>query len=214
MSYVTAVAFDVETTGLSPEVEEILEVAAVKFTFDPEKGLDGIVDLGSYVSLVKPNKKIPFFITEINNIDDQMVENAPTLAEVLPKFLRFCGISSILVAHNASFDAAFIGRGVRKCSLPMPLNPVFDSLKMIKKIMPEFCSYKLKEIARKLDGQTAIKLEKAKLHRAEYDCIVLREVFVTCLKKRFSSKDLLQHNAVKELTKVHGKPIAFMDFAS
>jgi DNA polymerase III alpha subunit (gram-positive type) len=197
LSYVTAVAFDVETTGLLPEVEDILEVAAVKFTFDPEKGLDGIVDLGSYTSLVKPTKKIPFFITEINNIDDEMVKDAPPLGEVLPKFLRFCGISSILVAHNASFDASFIGRGVRKCAMPMPLNPVFDSLKMIKKIMPEFNSYKLKEIARKLDGQTALTLD-----------------FVTCLKKRFSSKDLLQHNAVKELTKVHGKPIAFMDFAS
>jgi DNA polymerase III subunit epsilon len=214
VSYISVVAFDVETTGLSSEIEDILEIAAVKFTFDPNLGLGGLVDLGTFTSLVKPTKKIPFFITEINNIDDAMVKDAPEPKEVLPKFFRFCGISSIMIAHNASFDAAFIGRGVRKCAMPMPLNPVFDTLKLIKKIMPEYNSYKLSQIAKKLDGQTAIALESAKLHRAEYDCIVLREVFCACLKKRFQNGDLLQRNAVKEISRVHGKPIAFMDFAA
>lgn len=210
MIFITAVSFDVETTGLSPETEEILEVAAVKFTFNPE---GGTVDLGTFTSLVKPTKKIPHFITEINNIDDDMVKDAPEPREVLPKFFRFCGINSIMVAHNASFDAAFLGKAIRRCQMPMPLNPIFDSLKMIRKIMPEYNSYKLKEIAKKLDGQTAIHLEQAKLHRAEYDCIVLREVFCACLKKRMQHNDLAQNIAVKALTKIHGKPIAFMDLA-
>lgn len=211
MIFITAVSFDVETTGLSPETEEILEVAAVKFTFNPE---GGTIDLGTFTSLVRPTKAIPDFITKINNITDDMVKDAPLPREVLLKFFGFCGINSIMIAHNASFDAAFLGRAVRKCQIPMPLNPIFDSLKMIKKIMPEYNSYKLKEIAKKLDGQTGISLEKDKLHRAEYDCIILREVFVVCLKKRFQNKDLFQQNAVKELSRVHGKPIAFIDFAS
>jgi DNA polymerase III epsilon subunit family exonuclease len=210
VNFITVVSFDVETTGLSPETEEILEIAAVKFTFNQE---GGTIDLGAFTSLVKPTKKIPRFITEINNISDDMVKDAPELSVVLPKFFRFCGINSIMVAHNASFDAAFIGKAIRKCRMPMPLNPVFDSLKMIRKIMPEFRSHKLKEIAKSLTGQTALELDSSKLHRAEYDCIVLREVFCACLKKRMQHKDLAQDTAVKALTKIHGKPIAFIDLS-
>src|SRR6266704_2115247 len=157
MNFITVVSFDVETTGLIAEMEEILEVAAVKFAFNSE---GGIMDLGTFSSLVKPTKKIQRFITEINGIDDFMVKDSQPIQDVIPKFLKFCGINSIMVAHNAKFDAAFIGRAVRKCGIPMPLNPVFDSLKIIKKIMPEYNSYKLKEIAKKLDGQTMIKLDK------------------------------------------------------
>lgn len=213
MNYITVVAFDVETTGLDPALEEIIEVAAVKFTFSQESGLISAKDMGTFTSLIKPSRPIPEFITQINNISNDMVKDAPDPKSTLHKFFRFCGINSIMVAHNASFDASFLGRAVRRCGLAMPLNPVFDSLKMIKKIMPEYSSYKLKEIARRLEGQTAVAVENSKLHRAEYDCIVLREVFCTCLRKRFQDKDLWQANAVKELAKVHGKPLAFIDFA-
>jgi DNA polymerase-3 subunit epsilon len=214
MSYITVVAFDTETTGLEADSEEILEIAANRFTFSPADGAGfKSVEVGKFQSLVKPKKKIPAFITQINNISNEMVKDAPDLLPVLLDFIRFCGPSSILVAHNASFDAAFVGKAVRRLSMPMPLNPIFDSLKMIKKIMPEFRSYKLVEVAKRLQNQTGVDLDLSKLHRAEYDGIVLREVFCACLRKRYQCSDLLQDRALKNLISVHGKPLFFPDFA-
>lgn len=214
MSYITVVAFDTETTGLEAESEDIIEIAANRFTFCPEEGIGfTAVEVNRFQSLVKPTKEIPAFITGINHISNEMVKDAPDLKPVLFDFLRFCGPSSILVAHNASFDAAFVGRAVRQLAMPMPLNPIFDSLKMIKKIMPEFRSYKLVEVAKRLHGQTGVNLDLSKLHRAEYDGIILREVFCACLRKRFQCSDLLQDRALKKLITVHGKPLFFPDFA-
>lgn len=214
MNYISVVAFDVETTGLDGENDEIIEVAANKFTFIPDEKVSFVtVETGRFSSLVKPKNEISAFITSINHITNEMVKDAPDLRPVLVDFLRFCGGASILVAHNASFDAKFIGRGIRRNAIPMALNPIFDSLKMVKKIMPEFRSYKLVEIAKRLHGQTGVNLETNRLHRAEYDCIILREICCACLRKRYQCSDMLQASAMKKLIQIHGKPLFFPDFA-
>jgi DNA polymerase-3 subunit epsilon len=214
LPFVTMVAFDVETTGLDPEKEDLLEIAGVKFTFEKREGKLVTKEIGQYGSLVKPSKLIPEDATRVNNITNQMVENAPEVKPVLQAFLRFCGLSSILVAHNASFDAAFLGKAIRKQGLVMPQNPIIDSLKFIRKIMPEYASHKLSEIARKLGDQTGIVLNRGELHRATYDCVVLREVMCTCLRKRYQDKDLAMDQAVKSFESVHGAPLSFVQFAS
>lgn len=214
MTYITFVCFDCETTGLDGENDEVIEVAANKFTFVPDEHVNFVaLETGRFQSLVKPKQEISAFITSINHITNDMVSNAPDLRPVLVDFLRFCGGASILVAHNASFDAEFIGRGIRRNAIPMALNPIFDSLKLVKKIMPEFRSYKLVEIAKRLHGQTGVNLKTNRLHRAEYDCIVLREICCACLRKRYQCSDMLQDRAIKKLVQVHGKPLFFPDFA-
>jgi DNA polymerase III epsilon subunit family exonuclease len=207
------VAFDVETTGLDPDKEEIIEIAGVKFTFEKKDGKLVTREIGQYGSLVKPGKLIPEEATRVNNITNQMVETAPEIKPVLSAFLRFCGLSSVLVAHNAGFDAAFLGKAIRKHGLVMPQNPIIDSLKFIRKIMPEYASHKLGEIARKLGDQTGMSLSKGELHRATYDCQVLKEVLCACLRKRYQDKDLAMDTAVKSLESVHGQPLAFVQFA-
>jgi DNA polymerase-3 subunit epsilon len=213
LPFVTMVAFDLETTGLDPDKEDIIEVAGIKFSFEKKDGKLVTREIAQYSSLVKPGKLIPEEATRVNNITNQMVENAPDLKPVITAFLRFCGLSSILVAHNAAFDAAFLGKAIRKHGLVMPQNPVIDSLKFIRKIMPEYASHKLAEIARKLGDQTGIALNKGELHRATYDCHVLKEVLCACLRKRYQDRDLAMDQAVKSFESVHGQPLSFTQFA-
>jgi DNA polymerase III subunit epsilon len=213
LPFVTMVAFDVETTGLDPDKEDIIEIAGVKFTFEKKDGKLITREIGQYSSLVRPGKLIPEEATRVNNITNQMVETAPEIKPVLTAFLRFCGLSSVLVAHNAGFDAAFLGKAIRKHGLVMPHNPIIDSLKFIRKIMPEYASHKLGEIARKLGDQTGMSLSRGELHRATYDCQVLKEVLCACLRKRYQDKDLAMDSAVKSFESVHGQPLAFVQFA-
>jgi DNA polymerase III subunit epsilon len=213
LPFVTMVAFDVETTGLDPDKEELIEIAGIKFTFEKKDGKLITKEIAQYSSLVRPGKLIPEDATRVNNITNQMVENAPELKPVLTAFLRFCGLSSILVAHNASFDAAFLGKAIRKQGLVMPQHPIIDSLKFIRKIMPEYASHRLSEIARKLGDQTGMALSKGELHRATYDCQILKEVMCACLRKRYQDKDLAMDQAVKSFESVHGAPLSFVQFA-
>jgi DNA polymerase III epsilon subunit family exonuclease len=206
------VAFDIETTGLEADKEDIIEIAGNKFTFERKDGKLVTRDLASFSSLAKPTKLIPDDAIRIHGITNDMVETAPDLKGVLQNFVKFCGLSPILVAHNASFDAAFIARAVRKHGLIMPQNPIVDSLKVVRKILPEYASHRLGEVARKLGEQTGINLSKGDLHRAAYDCMVLREVLCACLRKRYQDKDLAMDQAVRSLESVHGQVMRFAQF--
>jgi DNA polymerase III epsilon subunit family exonuclease len=212
LPFVTLVAFDIETTGLDPEKEEILEVAGMKFTFERSNGKLAAKGIGQFQSLVKPGKRISEEVTRIHNITNQMVEDAPGLQSVLQGFFRFCGLSSILVAHNASFDASFLAKGIRRHCLVIPQNPIVDSLKLIRKILPEYASHKLGEVARKLGDQTGLALKQSELHRAAYDCEVLKEVLCACLPKRYQDGDLAMDRAVKSFESVHGPALRFSQF--
>ncbi len=213
LPFVTMVAFDVETTGLDADKEELIEVGAVKFTFEKKDGRLITREIGQYSSLIKPGKLIPDEATRVNNITNQMVDTAPAAKPVLQAFIRFCGLSTILVAHNASFDAAFLGKAIRKQGIVMPQNPIIDSLKIVRKIMPEYASHKLGELARKLGDQTSMIVSTGELHRATYDCQVLKEVLCACLRKRYQDKDLAMDTALKSLESVHGQPLSFVQFA-
>ena len=93
------VVFDLETTGLSPVSDGIIEISAVKV----ENGK--VTD--SFSTLVNPGRRIPAAATRVNGITDQMVKDAPGLKEALDQFLSFIG-DQVLVGHNIhSFDMGF-----------------------------------------------------------------------------------------------------------
>ena len=98
-SYEDIVAFDVETTGLSPSHDRIIEIAAVRF-------LEG-EPIEKFHSYINPERPIPEETSNINHITDDMVATAPVIGQVLPSFEEFVG-KSILVAHNLEFDLKFI----------------------------------------------------------------------------------------------------------
>lgn len=92
-------ALDLETTGLSPLVDEIVEIAAVKLS--PDGNLEG------FDQLLKTRYPISIASQKIHGIDDAMVANMPRLNEVFPRFLTFWG-DTPLIAHNAQFDMGFL----------------------------------------------------------------------------------------------------------
>ena len=202
---ITLVAFDLETTGLSPTKDEIIEVGAVKFTFGKVAGKLDIVEKGTFESFVKPDRHIPEEATRVNHITDAMVESAPPPSEVLPNFLRFCGQNSVLVAHNGhSFDAPFLKEACRRAGIAVPRLPVLDSLKIARNIMRENGSFKLSDLAQRLAaaGEIKLRLEQGELHRALYDCQVLAQVMGRMVLKAVPEKDLSLDRFLKAVEKL------------
>ena len=157
----TYCVLDIETTGLSFKTEKITELGAVKIKNGE------IID--QFESFVNPEKPIPEKIVNITHITDEMVKDAPTIEEILPKFLEFMG-DTVLVAHNASFDIGFIRYNAEQMGLTFE-NSYIDTLRLAKELFPEYKRYKLGVIADNL----GIKVDVA--HRALDDVITLVKVF-------------------------------------
>ncbi len=147
------VVFDVETTGLFPQDgDRIVEIAAMKV-----KG-GKVVD--QFYSLVNPKRPIPAQATNINQITEDMVADAPTADAVLPRLIDFIS-GGCVAGHNARFDMGFLcyelslfGRRLKDDT------PVVDTLKMAKGLLPYLSSYKLSYLARSL-GVTVTQTHRA-----------------------------------------------------
>ncbi len=156
------VVFDIETTGLDPESEMITEIGAVKVVGGR------IVD--SFARLVNPGRPIPPNISELTGITDDMVADKPSIDEVLPLFLDFCG-DCIVVAHNAKFDTSFIRTQAARLEKEF-LNKVEDTLALSRELFPDEKSHKLNVVAKRLD----VSLENH--HRAVDDAQAAADIFV------------------------------------
>ncbi len=141
-------AFDLETTGLEPASDDIIEIGIARF----HQGK--LVE--SFQSLVKPSKAIPIEVTQLTGIDQQDVQDAPRIGELLPALHRFFGDAPV-VAHNAGFDRAFM----RKHDA-LAANPVIDTYELAAIVLPSASRYSLGGLTTELE----IELERA--HRA-YD---------------------------------------------
>lgn len=200
------VAFDLETTGLNNQKDEIIEIGAVKFTVTVEKGRVVPKLEKEFETFVKPNMLIPAEASNVNHIYDKDVQDAPAVGDAIRNFTAFCGQSSILIAHNANFDASFLRVAYQKNPQIIPGNPVVDSLAISKAILPEASSHKLGILAGMFQRREEInmKIESDKMHRAVYDCLMLMEVFVALLRRRFKEKDWEMATIMKNLEKYKG----------
>jgi DNA polymerase-3 subunit epsilon len=157
------VMLDFETTGLSPAMgDRITEVAALRI-------VGGRVT-ERYVSLINCNARIPSFITSLTGITQQMVDDAPPVARVLPELLNFIG-SDTLSAHNASFDEKFLKAEAERLGLAPAHQALVCSLKLSRRLFPGMPSYKLGV----LSSQLGIRFRSA-AHRAESDAEVGAEL--------------------------------------
>lgn len=157
----TYVVLDIETTGLDYKQSKITEIGAVKLK-------DGKI-VEEFETFVNPQRPIPKEIVEITNITDDMVKDAPTIEEVLPKFLDFIS-DSILVAHNSSFDIPYINHFVEEMGLKME-NKVIDTLEISREIYTSFPNHKLGTIASELGIEVIV------AHRAIDDVKTTVKVF-------------------------------------
>ncbi len=158
----TFVVFDIETTGLSKEKNNITEIGAVKVSGGK------IVDRWS--SFVNPGEKIPENIVELTGITDEMVAKAPGIDKALPEFLEFVG-DSVLVAHNANFDVGFIKIAARRYDLEFK-NTWLDTLQLARSLYPDFVNHKLNTLAKNLN----VLLENH--HRAVDDAKATADIFI------------------------------------
>lgn len=190
---VVFVAFDLETTGLYPAKDRIVEIGAVKF--------DRRGPIGRYSVLVNPHMPMPAEASRVNGITDAMLAGKPTLDQVLPDFLRFIG-GAVLVAHNSSFDLSFVNAALRErweaakaasmedatqgslleeseskagsWAPPYPALPnrVVDTLGFAKEALPGRAKYSMQELA------AVLGIKALEAHRAEDDARVCMELFV------------------------------------
>lgn len=172
---------DIETTGLSYRTEKITEIAVVKIKNGE------IID--EFTCFVNPERPIPTRITEITNITDDMVKDAETIEQIMPKFLEFIG-ETILVAHNANFDLGFLRYNAEKIGSAIN-NAYIDTVALAKGVFPDFSKYKLGVIAENLKIQVEV------AHRALDDVMTLIKIFNIMLEK-LKEKEVLKVSEIEE----------------
>jgi DNA polymerase III alpha subunit (gram-positive type) len=106
LSDYTFVALDLETTGLSPETDTIIEVAAVKFHLRREGDTFEMIDTEERSMLIHPGRTMTEEISMITGITDTMLDGKPSWDSVRETIRAFIGSDSIIVGHNVLFDIA------------------------------------------------------------------------------------------------------------
>lgn len=164
----TFVVFDLETMGLNGHEHEIIEIGAIK--------LKGTRIVDTFSSFVNPKKIIPKKISELTHITQDMVDNAPTIEDVLPKFLEFTK-DAVMVAHNSAFDMGFIRRDAKKYMGIDYKPPVIDTLQMARDLYPDLKGYNLDRLNK------TFKLSLENHHRAIDDAQSTAKLFIMFLEK-------------------------------
>jgi len=118
----TLIIFDLETTGLSPYTNEIIQIAGVKV----KAGCWDQVE--AFETFVRPQQRVPSFITGLTGIRQSQVQEAPLPTEALMNFSRFVGEDATLIAHNGlSFDMPFIRESCARHGMPVRTTQALDS---------------------------------------------------------------------------------------
>ena len=161
------VAFDLETTGLSDRHDRIVEIGAVRFSRQ-------VTVIERFDQLVNPECPMPSAAQAVHGISDADLASAPPAREVLPRFLEFLGKSgtTVLVAHNASFDAGFLGRELSRAGHPLPDHPVFDTLTLARRRHPGLRNHRLETLAE------FFRLDCGQLHRALGDSMLVKDLWL------------------------------------
>lgn len=160
------IVLDIETTGLSRREHEIIEFAAIRYSYGKETS--------RFHTMIKPNTPIPAGITKLTGITDADVEDAPTWDAVAGSILEFLG-NAPLIGHNSiTFDFPFL---TEKLGQDLP-NPKLDTLYMARKAFPLMPNCKLDYL------KTVLNLSAGKSHRADSDVETTNALLWACLAPR------------------------------
>ncbi len=164
----TYVIFDLETTGLSPVNDRIIEIGAVKMC--------GGKVTDRFSTFVNPQIPIPFNIESLTGISDSMVENAGTIEEILPEFLEFCK-GAVMVAHNAGFDVGFIKEKTDSILGRKFECTVVDTVALSRALLPSLGKFTLDHVAK------ALGVPPFNHHRAVDDAEACADIFAALIDK-------------------------------
>ncbi len=144
------IIFDLETTGLSPYHHEIIQIAAVKVRAGHWH------DEAHFDTYVRPQQRVPSFISGLTGITQAQVERAPSPAEALVSFSHFVGEEALLIAHNGpGFDMRFIAENCTRHGLPVRPTAMLDSRAFSRKIWGGRSGHGLDPILHRLGLSTA-----------------------------------------------------------
>lgn len=162
------IAFDLETTGLIPGVDRIVEIGAVRFN-------NGEVE-AVFSTLVDPMMSIPEAASRVNGITSEMVIGKPKIDSLLEPFAEFCG-DDIIVAHNAAFDTQFLTEDIKRHECRAASGIILDTFPIAKKIFPGLANYKLGTLVQHLEIPTTA------FHRAEEDASYCGKLFIKMIER-------------------------------
>lgn len=157
------IAFDIETTGLDPIENEIIEIGALKVR-------DGRV-AERFMEFIRPLSSISPMITSLTGITDEMVAGARSRSQVVGDFLEFCG-DDVLIGHNVIFDYSFVKCSAVKDGLTFEKMGI-DTLKIAKKVHPDMESKSLGSLC------DHYQIENKAAHRAYHDALATAKLYQT-----------------------------------
>lgn len=146
---------DTETTGLDPQYDKIIEMAAIKIR-------DG-KEVARYETLVNPEQPIDDFIADLTGITNEELSTAPVAADCLPDFMEFIG-KDIVVGHNVHFDINFIYDALLACGYAPIKNDFVDTLRLSRRVRPDLEHHRLCDMA------AAYGVPQPVAHRSLADC--------------------------------------------
>ena len=160
---------DVETTGIDPRRDRVVEVACV-VTRDGRR-------IASFSSLIDPERSIPAVASAVHHLTASHVSGAPRLEDVAGR-LRALTADAVVVAHNASFDLGF---------LPfLSVRPSICSMRFARMTLPDAPNYK-NQVLRYHLGIADPELDGTSAHRALGDAVVTAHVFDACVRRYLES---------------------------
>jgi len=177
-------AVDLETTGVNPAFDKIVEIGAVRFRLE-----GGNI---CYQTLVNPGVQIPENVIRIHGITDSMVLDSPALENISDDFFSFIE-GTVLVIQNPRFDLSFIDRAFRKSNVPRSELQALDTVKLAKKYFTDLPNHKLSTLASHLGLELVS-------HRALDDAIACMAVFCETLK----GFGITGESSFSDLIKIHG----------
>ena len=152
------VAIDLETTGLHPEQDTVIEIGALKFAGDEV--------IETFESFVATSAPVPYRVQRLTGIKPAQLRNAPPMSELTPRLRTFLG-DLPLVGHSVPFDVAFL----RRVGLARH-NPLVDTYELATTLLPNLSSYTLGAVG------TALGCSSPTYHRALADAQLSRDVFL------------------------------------
>ncbi len=160
------IALDIETTGLSFNENEIIEIGAVRYQEGLEKERFSI--------FIKPQKQVPQFIKQLTHITDEQLAGGENLSDALTQLLEFIG-SDIVVCHNVSFDIGFLNAKYEKKGFTKLSNQTIDTLDLARIYLPFIQNHKLETVAE------YFKIDLTNAHRAIFDAKATAEIMIAFL---------------------------------
>jgi len=161
----TFAVVDVETTGVNPAVDRVVEVACALIRAGKE--------VAAFSSLIDPGCEIPAVASAVHHITNARVRGAPSIHDVAPKLSAMCA-DAVVVAHNARFDLGF---------LPfLGHRPTLCSMRLAMRVLPDAPNYKNQVLRYYLDVDAMLVGEPV-AHRARGDVQVTSRILTICLER-------------------------------